>query len=52
MTAKKDVSYCEGHKVITGCIHYWATNKLICCACGKEIKPQEFDWKLKTKDNE
>lgn len=52
MGAKKDVSYCEGHKVTTSCIHYWDTNEVICLHCGKEIKPKESDWKLKTKDNE
>lgn len=52
MAAKKVVSYCDGHKVFITLIHYWNSNKIICCACGKEVKPEESDWKLKNKDNE
>lgn len=49
MSKKVLISYCEGHKFITGCIHDWRYNKVICLHCGKEIKPEESDWKLKTK---
>lgn len=44
--------FCEGHPVFSTLVHNWGTNKIVCITCGKEIKPEESDWKLKTKDNE
>lgn len=45
--------FCEGHPNIWSSLYLnWYTNTLTCLTCGKEVKPQVQDWKLKNNSNE
>lgn len=40
--------YCEGHPERWNIIqHRWDTNQLICCTCGKELKPTSCEFRDK-----